>query len=114
LPGGNVEIVIASLNLHKISEFREMMRSIQNIDLLSLHNFPHYAPPPEDGKSFQENAQLKARHAAMILKKWALADDSGLVVPSLGGAPGVFSRRYAGEDATDAENRRKLLLELQG
>jgi XTP/dITP diphosphohydrolase len=55
---------------------------------------------------------LKATHAAQALKSWVIADDSGLVVPALKGAPGVFSQRYAGESATDKENRKKLLLEM--
>lgn len=104
-----MEIVIASSNLHKIREFREMLKGFKFIDLLSLVNFPNYTAPPEDGKSFQENAIRKAEHATAALQKWVLADDSGLIVPALGGAPGVNSRRYAGEDATDEENRKKLL-----
>lgn len=109
-----MDIVIASTNLHKIREFREMLKVYEHLDVLSLHNFPHYKPPEEKGKTFKENATLKALHAASALKKIVLADDSGLVVPSLGGAPGINSRRYAGDDATDTENRQKLLTELQG
>lgn len=109
-----MEIVIVSKNLHKMREFREMLKTIKHIDVLSLLNFPHYELPSEEGKTFKENAHIKATHAAAFLKKVVLADDSGLVVPSLSGAPGVHSRRYAGEDATDAENRHKLLMELEG
>jgi XTP/dITP diphosphohydrolase len=108
-----IEIVIASNNLHKIREFREMLKGIASIDVLSLLNFPHYQAEPEDGKTFQENALKKAEFAAKTIKKWVLADDSGLVVPALNGEPGVNSRRYAGEDATDAENRKKLLKSMQ-
>lgn len=104
-----MEIVIASTNLHKIREFRDMLKNFKSLDVLSLHNFPTYQPPPETGASFQENAILKARHAANTLNKMVLADDSGLVVPAINGAPGIHSRRYAGDDATDAENRLKLL-----
>lgn len=104
-----MEIVIASTNLHKIREFREMLKSIKAIDVLSLLNFPSYQPLPEDLPTFKENAVRKAEYAAKTLGKWVLADDSGLVVPKLDGAPGVLSRRYAGDDATDAENRKKLL-----
>lgn len=104
-----MEIVIASTNFHKIREFRDMMRHLSAIDFLSLHNFPTYEPLPEEAHTFKENAIQKAEHAAKTLNKWVLADDSGLVVPALNGAPGVRSRRYAGEDATDAENRHKLL-----
>lgn len=108
-----MEIVIASNNLHKIREFREMLKKFKFIDLLSLVNFPNYLAPPEIGKTFQENAILKAKHAAAALDKWVLADDSGLVVPALNGSPGTHSRRYAGEDATDSENRQKLLNSMQ-
>lgn len=108
----NLEIVIASNNVHKIREFREMLKPIKALDVLSLLNFPDYRAPPEDGATFQDNAIRKAEHAAQVLQKWVLADDSGLVVPALNGIPGVNSRRFAGEDATDAENRQKLLKEM--
>ena len=108
-----MEIVIASNNLHKIREFRDMLKPLKHIDFFSLLNFPQYVLPKEDGKTFQENAALKALHAAKSLNKWVIADDSGLVVPALRGAPGIFSRRYAGDDATDAENRQKLLADMK-
>lgn len=108
-----MEIVIASTNLHKIREFRDILKVIPTIEVLSLMQFPDYVAPPETGKTFQDNANIKAEHAAKALGKWVLADDSGLVVPALNGLPGVNSRRYAGEDATDAENRKKLLDEMQ-
>lgn len=109
-----MEIVIASQNVHKIREFREMLKSLPHIDVTSLLNYPEYTPPEETGKTFEENAKIKAAHAAKALNKWTLADDSGLIVPGLSGEPGVYSRRYAGENATDAENRRKLLDQLSG
>jgi len=108
-----MEIVIASTNLHKIREFREMMRRLGNFDIFSLMQFSAYQPLPEDASSFKENAMQKAVHAAEALGKWVLADDSGLVVPALNGEPGVMSRRYAGEDASDGENRKKLLAAMQ-
>lgn len=107
-----MEIVIASHNVHKINEFRDMFKLLKNFDILSLSNFPHYQLPPETKKTFQENAIDKALDAAAVLNKWVLADDSGLVVPSLSGEPGIYSRRYAGENATDAENRQLLLSKL--
>ncbi len=106
-------IVIASHNVHKIRELREMFKRFPHIDVLSLLNFPHYVPLEETGATFKENAILKATHAAKTLNHHVLADDSGLVVPCLNGAPGVFSKRYAGEEATEAENRQKLLHELK-
>lgn len=109
-----MEIVIASQNPHKIRELRALLRDVQQIDWLSLHHFPSYVPPEETGTTFEENARLKAEHAAKALGRWVIADDSGLVVPILQGAPGVYSRRYAGADASDKENRIKLLQELKG
>lgn len=107
-----MELVLATHSLHKIREFRSMLKPFKNIDVLSLLNFPDYKLPEETGKTFVENAILKAEDAAKALNKWVLSDDSGLVVPAIGGKPGVISKRYAGEDATDAENRKKLLDEM--
>jgi len=104
-----IELVLASTNVHKIREFRSILKPLSHLDLLSLNDFPTYVPPEETGTTFLENASLKATHAAKTLSRWVLADDSGLVVPALGGAPGVFSARYAGQEATDHENRKKLL-----
>jgi XTP/dITP diphosphohydrolase len=108
-----VDLVIASTNIHKVREFRALLKPLKSFDLLSLLDFPQYIPPEETGKTFEENAILKAVHAAKELNKCVIADDSGLVVPALSGAPGVFSARYAGKDATDMENRKKLLEEMQ-
>jgi len=108
-----MELIIASTNVHKIREFRAMFKTLRNFDVLSLHDFPHYIPLEEVGDSFEEIAGKKAVHAAAQLGKLVLADDSGLVVPSLNGAPGVFSARFAGQDATDKENRLKLLNEMK-
>lgn len=104
-----MEILLASNNLHKMREFRDMFRSLTHIELISLHQFHHYASPEEIGVTFRENAILKAEHAAKQLNTWVLADDSGLVVPALQGEPGVKSKRYAGLNATDSENLQKLL-----
>ncbi|MEN9654086.1 MAG: nucleoside-triphosphatase, partial [Chlamydiota bacterium] len=106
------ELVIATSNMHKIRELRSILKHLRHLDILSLSDFPHYTAPPETGSTFQENALLKARHAATALGRWVLADDSGLVVPALGGEPGVRSARYAGENATDADNRKKLLEQM--
>ena len=106
------KIVIASKNVHKIRETREMLSAIPHLDIWSLLDFPGYSPPEERGKSFEENASLKAIDAAKQLKIWAIGDDSGLVVPALNGEPGIFSSRYAGKNASDKENRKKLLQEM--
>lgn len=109
-----MELVIASRSLGKIREFREMLGEILGLDVNSLLAFPNYSAPEETGKSFRENAELKALDAAKQLGKLVLADDSGLVVPILGGEPGVHSKRYSGDQATDRDNRKKLLEALQG
>jgi XTP/dITP diphosphohydrolase len=108
-----VQLVIASRNVHKIRELRAMLKPYKFLDILSLLDFPHYEPLAETGNTFEENAVQKAVHAAKTLNRWTLADDTGLVVPALQGAPGVYSARYAGETATDPENRKKLLAEMK-
>ncbi len=109
-----MELVIASRNVHKIREFRSILKKMSAFfDLFSLIDFPQYVPLPETGASFEENAVAKAIHAAQHLKRWVIADDSGLVVPALNGEPGVHSRRYAGENATDKDNRKKLLAAMR-
>ena len=107
-----LELVIASTNIHKVRELREMFKPFPSIDLFSLRDFPSYTPPEETGKTFEENAIIKAETAARFLRKWVLAEDSGLTVPALNGAPGVYSGRYAGEKATDHDNRKKLIKEM--
>lgn len=102
-------LILATTNVHKIREFREMLKIFPVLDILTLADYPDYQPPEETGASFEENAILKASHAATTLNSWVLADDSGIVVPSLNGEPGIYSARYAGKDATDVENRKKLL-----
>src|SRR3989338_7529698 len=111
-PSKLLEIVIASKNLHKIREFKAMFKPFSSLGIFSLLDFPGYVPPEETGKTFEENAILKATHAAKTLNKRVIADDSGLVVPALSGEPGVHSARYAGPNATDKENRLKLIREL--
>jgi XTP/dITP diphosphohydrolase len=108
-----LELVIASANMHKIREFRALLKPLHQFDVLSLSDFPEYVPPEETGKTFEENAILKAVTAAKALNRWVIADDSGLVVPALNGAPGIFSARYAGKDASDFDNRKKLLEEMR-
>jgi XTP/dITP diphosphohydrolase len=108
-----MELVIASTNMHKVREIRSLLKSL-HWDVLSLRDFPNYVAPKETGATLQENAKLKAHAASKALKKWVLADDSGLIVPALQGLPGVNSSSFAGEGATDLENRKKLLSMMQG
>ncbi|GAB4193544.1 MAG: non-canonical purine NTP pyrophosphatase [Simkaniaceae bacterium] len=104
-----MKLLLATSNLHKIREYRMMLKPLKGLDLLTFRNFPAYIPPEESGNTFEENAVIKAVHAAKELQLATLADDSGLVVPALQGEPGIYSARYAGKDATDADNRKKLL-----
>lgn len=106
------KLIIASTNLHKIRELKGMLKSLP-FDLYSLRDFPEYHAPEETGTTFEENARLKAENASLLLGGLVLADDSGLVVPALGGEPGVYSARYAGDEATDKENCEKLVSKLE-
>ncbi|MCX7914659.1 MAG: RdgB/HAM1 family non-canonical purine NTP pyrophosphatase, partial [Thermodesulfovibrionales bacterium] len=85
-----------------------------NIKLLSVNDFPYLEEVVEDGRTFEENALKKAKYVCEKTGLPALADDSGLEVEALGGAPGVFSARYAGEKASDEDNVKKLLKEMEG
>ena len=105
----SMKLLIASGNLHKVREFRAMMKSIPGLDIYSLLDFPTYVPEEEIGESFEEIASKKAAHAAKHCGMLTLADDSGLVVPAINGEPGIFSARYAGIGSTDQDNRKKLL-----
>jgi len=109
----SIQIIIASKNVHKIREIKAILNPIEYLDVLSLCNFPKYIPPEETGTNFLENAKIKALSAAKALNQWVLAEDSGLIVPALKGDPGVFSARYAGNEASDADNRKKLLENMQ-
>lgn len=106
-------LVIATRNPGKTAEIRELLHGFP----ISIRNLDDFGPIPEvveDGKTFEENAYKKASVTARILGLPALADDSGLVVEALEGAPGVLSARYGGINATDADRCTKLLTELDG
>ncbi|USD21768.1 RdgB/HAM1 family non-canonical purine NTP pyrophosphatase [Microbulbifer variabilis] len=105
-------IVLASGNAGKLREFSQLFNS-WDIEVLPQSEFG-VSDTEETGLSFIENALIKARHASRISGLPALADDSGLAVDVLGGAPGIYSARYSGEGATDARNNNKLLEALQG
>ncbi len=106
-------LVVATRNKNKLREFREILKD-QDIEIRSLDDFGPTPEAVEDGDSFDENAYKKAIHTAKVLGLPAIADDSGLVVDALNGAPGVYSARYAGENATDDKNCEKLLEAMQG
>ncbi|MBP1765790.1 MAG: Nucleoside-triphosphatase rdgB [Firmicutes bacterium] len=105
-------IVIASTNKGKISEIRAAFQGLP-LEIHSLAEFGGIPEVEETGKTFAENAVLKATYYARHTGMACLADDSGLEVDALGGAPGVYSARFAGDTATDEDNNRKLLAALQ-
>ena len=106
------ELVIASKNKGKIKEIQAVFQNV-GVKVISLAEFEGIADAVEDGKTFEENALIKAHFYSKLTGKACLADDSGLEVDALHGAPGVYSARYAGEAATDADNNSKLIAELQ-
>jgi XTP/dITP diphosphohydrolase len=105
-------VVVATANAHKLAEIARLV----DTEALSIELVPMSAlgvpSPIEDGASFEENALIKARACAVATGLPALADDSGIVVAALGGAPGIRSARFAGEDADDAANNLLLLVRL--
>jgi XTP/dITP diphosphohydrolase len=102
-----MRLLLATQNEHKRREFERLLGGETAIDTLG----GDVEVPPEEGETFAENALGKARAAAAQLGRVAIADDSGIAAAALGGAPGVRSARYAGEDASDEENLAKLLRE---
>jgi XTP/dITP diphosphohydrolase len=109
----NTTLVIATRNPGKTSEIKDLLKNFP-IDIKDLNDFGPIPEAIEDGKDFDENAYKKSSFTARILGIPALADDSGLCVDALGGAPGVFSARFAGENATDAQKCARLLEMLKG
>ncbi len=106
-----MKILVATNNAGKIKELSEFLADLP-IELFGLKHFENTFEPEETGATFADNAILKANSYALQTGFWAVSDDSGLEVEALNGAPGVFSARYAGENATDAERIVKLLAEL--
>ena len=108
-----MKVVLATKNAGKAKEIGRILEG-SGVEIISLEGFPGVELPPETGKTMDENALLKARAVSKATGLPALADDSGLEVDFLNGAPGVYSARYSGEKATDEENWKKLLRELEG
>jgi len=112
LASDTVKVILASRNLHKLRELQELL-PIPGLQLLSLADFPAAPEVEETGDTFEANARLKARTAALATGLWALADDSGLEVYALNLQPGVRSARFAGRHGDYAANNRKLLAMLE-
>ncbi len=116
LPLGNgspQKLVLGTHNSKKCSELRGLLHPL-GLNLYSLAEIPNPIEVDETGSTFIENARLKATQQALHLGEWTVGEDSGLCVPALDGAPGVYSARFAGINATDEENNDKLLRLLEG
>lgn len=105
------KVVAATNNAKKLEEMNRILTHL-GLEVVSLKSCGDFPKPVEDADSFMGNARIKALAAHKNTGLAAIADDSGLIVDALNGAPGVYSSRYAGEDATDADNNAKLLREL--
>ena len=109
------KIVLATANTHKVIEFQRILNELlPDLELVATSQFPGVPEIEETGSTFAENALIKARAINEFTNLPALADDSGLVVEALNGAPGIFSARYAGINADDKANVMKLLNEIKG
>ncbi len=107
------QLIIATRNQGKVKELKKLLAHL-SFDILSLKNLPNVPKTIESGTNFKENATIKAVAVSKYTQGIIMADDSGLEVDALGGEPGVYSARYAGEGACDAANNAKLLENLQG
>ncbi|HLE31963.1 MAG TPA: RdgB/HAM1 family non-canonical purine NTP pyrophosphatase [Bacteroidota bacterium] len=107
------QLVLATNNEHKIREIRSLLKALP-LELLTLRDIPNFPPLVEDGETFQDNALRKAVTVFQHANLPALADDSGLEVFYLNMEPGVYSARYSGPNATDAQNNEKLLQAMRG
>jgi len=108
----SIEIVVATRNPGKLKEIKAIL-TVDSERFLSLKDFPGIPEIIEDGKTFAENSLKKAKTVARLTGRVSIADDSGLAVDALQGRPGIYSSRYAGENASDEERYRKLLKEME-
>jgi XTP/dITP diphosphohydrolase len=111
---GSRRLLVATRSRHKLRELRELLALGPDVELVSPDDLGVHGEPEETGETFETNARIKARYYAARTGLPTLADDSGIEVEALDGGPGVRTRRYAGPDASDADNNAKLLLELEG
>lgn len=112
IPSENHRLLVSTRNAHKVGEIRAILGpSFEVFDLSAVPDMPEVE---ETGTTFEDNAGLKAVAASLLFDGWVIADDSGIEVDALGGAPGIYSARYAGPTATDADNNTLLLKKLEG
>jgi XTP/dITP diphosphohydrolase len=109
-----MRILIATMNTGKLLEYERLLAEVPGLELETMAALPEAIDVVEDRDTFRGNALKKAMKIATVAGMPCLADDSGLEVDALGGGPGVYSARYAGEGSTDSENNAKLLDELSG
>lgn len=109
----NRQMVLGTYNQKKRGELQRLLVPL-GIELKTLEEFPAAIEVVEDGHSFAENAAKKATQQAVAIGQWVLAEDSGLCVDALKGAPGIYSARFSGDDATDEKNNDLLLEKLEG
>jgi XTP/dITP diphosphohydrolase len=107
------EIILATGNKHKVVEIKDILKDLP-VTIKPMTDFDKYPDVIEDGQTLQDNAIKKATEVAKYFNSWAIADDTGLEVNYLNGAPGVYSSRYAGENCSYADNNNKLLKALNG
>ncbi|SHE48663.1 XTP/dITP diphosphohydrolase [Seinonella peptonophila] len=106
------QLIIATGNKNKIKQFQDLLGQSLSLEVVGIDHFPGVQPVKEDQDTFAGNARKKAEALAEEINGPVVADDSGIVVPALDGRPGIYSARYAGIDATDEENNRKLIREM--
>ena len=110
---GSLQLIVGSRNRKKTGEIAALLAP-HGIEVLCIADFPDVPDVVEDGETFADNAAKKASETARHIGQWVLAEDSGLSVDALKGAPGVYSARFSGENATDEANNEKLMAELDG
>ncbi len=108
----SLPLLIATRNAKKKREILEILSGL-DVELLDLTAFPTAPDVVEDGTTFEANARKKASETALATGQWTLGEDSGLVVPGLGGRPGIYSARYAGKQGDDEANNQKLIAEIK-
>ena len=106
-------LVLATRNAHKIAEVRELLGDLP-VELRGMDAYPDVPEPDETGTTFAQNAQIKARETALVIRQFSLADDSGICVDALGGRPGIYSARWAGPESGADEWIAKTLDKLHG